>query len=239
MTAQVLEELRLDNRKGVQKLLLQHDKQQQKKQEQLLAFEQKWSFDQQYYSDANSMIAGVDEAGRGPLAGPVVAAAVVLPKDERLVGLTDSKQLTEHERNTYFDIITEIAICYHVSIVDHETIDEINILEATKKAMSDALTNLDPMPTVGLIDAVRLTNIPFPTVEIIKGDDKSIAIAAASIVAKVTRDRMMDELDEAYPAYAFAKHKGYGTKEHLDALALHGPSPHHRKSFAPVRKYIS
>lgn len=234
-----LEDLRADERKGVQKILLQYDERQRRKQDQWQDFEQKWQFERQFCHEETSLIAGVDEAGRGPLAGPVVAAAVILPKDERFIGLTDSKQLSAKERNTYFDLIKEIAICYHVSIIDHVTIDEVNILEATKRAMVDALTALAPRPTIGLIDAVHLKSLPFPTFEIVKGDDKSVAIAAASVLAKVTRDRIMEDLDKAYPCYAFATHKGYGTAGHLDALALHGPSPYHRKSFAPVRKYMN
>lgn len=234
-----LENLRLDTRKGVQKLLLQYDERQRKELAQKQLFEEKWRFDRQFCSETNSLIAGVDEAGRGPLAGPVVAAAVVLPKDDRFTGLTDSKQLTEIERQHFFNLIKKLAICYHVAIVDHQTIDAVNILEATKRAMTDALIQLDPVPTIGLIDAVRITNLPFPTLEITKGDDKSMAIAAASVLAKVTRDRLMEELDREYPQYAFAQHKGYGTKKHLEALAIHGPTSCHRKSFAPVKKFIN
>lgn len=231
--------LRSDERKGVQKLVTQYEKQLAKERALAELYEEKKQFEQQFRSNEDDLIAGVDEAGRGPLAGPVVAAAVILPKDFNLTGLTDSKQLTEQERNTYFDVIKEQAISYHISIIDNARIDRLNILEATKTAMIESLTGLQPAPDVGLIDAVKLPALPFPTKDIIKGDDKSISIAAASVLAKVTRDRIMEEVALEFPQYHFDQHKGYGTKQHLEALSLHGPCPYHRKSFGPVRDCMS
>lgn len=235
----IIKELRLDERKGVQQLIKAFDKKQQNAEKLNENFQKMLQFDRQFTHENEEHIAGVDEAGRGPLAGPVVAAAVVLPHDFKLIGLTDSKQLTEKERNEFYEIITSSAISYHVSVLHNEVIDKVNIFEATKLAMTEALNNLDPYPTIGLIDAVKLTNIPFPTKEIIKGDEKSIAIAAASVLAKVTRDEMMHEIAQKYPMYDFASNKGYGTKHHLDALLKYGPTPYHRKSFGPVREVLS
>ena len=234
-----LSQLRLDKRKGVQKLILQYEKQREKALAKEQLYVEKMQFDHQYRLHENDLIAGVDEAGRGPLAGPVVAAAVVLPQDFKLVGLTDSKQLAEKERNTYFEMITANALSYHISVIDNETIDTINILEATKKAMIESLINLDKQPDIALIDAVKLPSLPFPTRDIVKGDDKSVSIAAASVLAKVTRDRIMDKLALQYPQYYFTDHKGYGTKQHMAALRLHGPCRYHRKSFGPVMKCMN
>ncbi|HLR73426.1 MAG TPA: ribonuclease HII [Pseudogracilibacillus sp.] len=228
-------ELRIDERKGVQQLIAQYDKQVAKEAEQVQLYQQKKTFERQFCSGENALIAGVDEAGRGPLAGPVVAAAVILPMSCNLFALTDSKQLTEKMRNDFFEEIKKIAISYHISVIDNEQIDKINILEATKLAMIEALNGLQPQPQIGLIDAVPLKGLSFPTKEIIKGDDKSIAIAAASVLAKVTRDRLMEDIALTYPQYGFEYHKGYGTKQHLDALNQYGPSPVHRLSFTPVK----
>ncbi len=235
---QLLAILRSDKRKGVEKLVKQFDRKQEKIAIQRQLFEEKWAFDHSFCVQENDLIAGVDEAGRGPLAGPVVAAAVILPKDFTLIGLTDSKQLTVGERNLFFNTIKNEAISYHITVIDNQQIDQLNILGATKKAMIDALQQLNPAPHIGLIDAVPLYNLSFPTKEVIKGDDKSMSIAAASVLAKVTRDRLMDEIAIEYPQYSFEKHKGYGTKQHLEALATYGPSPYHRQSFSPVMKYI-
>lgn len=180
-----------------------------------------------------SCIAGVDEAGRGPLAGPVVAAAVIMPADSKVIGIDDSKKLTEAMRESLYLEILESCIAYGVGIVDHDEIDAINILEATKKAMAIALQQVEP--EVILIDAVQLKGQSKPVHGIIKGDEQSFAIAAASIIAKVTRDRLMMEYDGLYPEYGFGKHKGYGTKQHYAALDQFGPSPIHRKSF--LRKW--
>jgi ribonuclease HII len=184
-------------------------------------------------------IAGVDEAGRGPLAGPVVAAAVILPVCCRLIGIDDSKQLSASERDRFYAAIMDRAVCVGVGSSTAEEIDHINILEATKLAMRRALAELSPAPDYVLIDAVSLTGVAMPVRPIIKGDALSSSIAAASIVAKVTRDRLMAQFHEAYPQYNFLSHKGYGTEEHLARLAEYGPSPIHRRTFAPVSAALS
>ena len=189
-------------------------------------------FEKEGYEKGYTYIAGIDEAGRGPLAGPVVAGAVILPKDCLLEGINDSKKISEKKREKLYDVIIENAVAWGVGIVDHTVIDEINILNATRKAMKLALENLQVKPDYILIDAekkVDTNNIPY--LPIIKGDALSISIGAASILAKVTRDRMMREYDEMFPMYGFEKHKGYGTKAHVEAIKEHGPCMIHRKSF--------
>ena len=179
-------------------------------------------------------IAGLDEAGRGPLAGPVVAAAVVLPDGLLIPGVTDSKQVSEKNRDRLFDIIREHAICYGIGVADERTIDDVNIYQATIVAMERSLEALHPQPDYLLLDAMILPGVPIPQKSLIKGDCRSHSIAAASILAKVIRDRMMLELHDQYPQYNFRKHKGYGTREHLEALHKHGPCDAHRKTFKPV-----
>ncbi len=185
-----------------------------------------FAFDAQY----SGLVAGVDEAGRGPLAGPVVAAACIMPRDAFIDGIDDSKRLSAAARERLYERITETAAAFAVAAVEHTVIDEINILNATKLAMRRAVEKLCITPDIVLIDAVKL-DLPVRTVSIVKGDAKSYAIAAASILAKVTRDRMMRRYDEEYPGYGFAKNKGYGTAEHIRALAELGPSPIHRRTF--------
>jgi ribonuclease HII len=195
-------------------------------------------------SQGHSFIAGLDEAGRGPLAGPVVAAAVILPLsdlDECLLcfaGVRDSKQVTTQAREHLYEVIMQHALAVGTGIGSVELIDEVNILQATKHAMRIALTQLALPPQALLLDALSLPEIELPQRSIIKGDERCLSIAAASIIAKVTRDRMMVQLHEEYPAYGFAQHKGYGTEAHLAALRQHGASPHHRRSFAPVRELL-
>jgi len=184
-------------------------------------------------------IAGVDEAGRGPLAGPVIAAAVILPVRCRLLGVDDSKKLPLSERNRLYTVILERAVWVGIGSATAEEIDRINILEATKLAMRRALAEISPAPDYVLIDAVRLTGMDMPIRAIIKGDALSLSIAAASIVAKVTRDRLMAQFHVDYPQYNFLAHKGYGTEEHLARLAEYGPSPIHRRTFAPVSAALS
>lgn len=184
-------------------------------------------------------IAGVDEVGRGPLAGPVVAAAVILPVRSRLVGVNDSKQLSERERERFHIAICEQAVGTGIGWADVVEIDQLNILEATRLAMRRALEQLVPSPDYVLIDAVSLPGINIPVRPIIKGDSLSISIAAASIVAKVTRDRLMVNYHNTFPEYGFLSHKGYGTAEHLKRLAHHGPCSIHRRSFAPVKLALS
>ena len=177
------------------------------------------------------VIAGIDEAGRGPLAGPVAAGACILPADHDILYLNDSKKLSAKQRDMLFDQINEEALAGSVGLVDPARIDEINILQATYEAMRLAISQLKVPPTVLVNDAVTIPGIQIPQVPVIKGDAKCISIAAASVLAKVTRDRIMEEMDEKYPEYGFAKHKGYGTKEHMDAIREFGPCPIHRRSF--------
>lgn len=180
------------------------------------------------------LVAGLDEAGRGPLAGPVVAAAVILPRRCQLAGLNDSKQLTEMERERLYDEIRQRAVGIGVGQASEREIDAINILEATRLAMSRAIQALPAMPDYLLLDAIELSAVSLPQRAIIKGDTLSVSIAAASIVAKVTRDRLMGDYHRQYPQYNFQAHKGYGTAEHLRMLAAHGPCAIHRRSFRPV-----
>lgn len=182
------------------------------------------------YEEA-SYICGIDEAGRGPLAGPVVAGAVILPKDETILYLNDSKKLSPKKRDSLYDEIMEKAVAVGIGMASPARIDEINILQATYEAMREAVGKLAVNPDILLNDAVTIPGVEIPQVPIIKGDAKSISIAAASIVAKVTRDRLMEEYDQVLPGYGFAKHKGYGTKEHIQALKNLGPTPIHRQSF--------
>ena len=188
-----------------------------------------FSFEREY-ADRQS-ICGIDEVGRGPLAGPVVAAAVILPKDCDILYINDSKKLSEKKREELYDEIMEKAVSVGVGIASPETIDEINILQADYVAMREAVSQLTPKPEVFLNDAVTIPGIEGRQVPIIKGDAKSLSIAAASIIAKVTRDRMMREYDKLFPEYDFAKNKGYGTAEHVAALKTFGPTPIHRRSF--------
>lgn len=187
--------------------------------------------------DACAYICGIDEAGRGPLAGPVVAAAAVLPKDCQIFYLNDSKKLSEKKRDLLFDEIKEKAVAYGIGIVSPQVIDEINILQATYEAMRQAISQLNVIPEILLNDAVTIPGVDIMQVPIVKGDAKSVSIAAASILAKVTRDRMMMEYDQIYPEYGFAKHKGYGTAAHIAALKEYGPCPIHRRIF--IKKFVT
>ncbi len=195
-------------------------------------------YEMEHWKNGKLYIAGVDEAGRGPLAGPVVAAAVIFPSEVEIDGVNDSKQLSVKERERLFDIINEKAIGVGIGIVDHYVIDEVNILNATFCSMHEAIEKLTKTPDHLLIDGPRFigANIPFTT--IIDGDAKCFSIAAASIIAKVTRDRLMIEYDKRYPQYGFAKHKGYGTKAHLEAIRKHGPCEIHRRSFRMPIKLV-
>jgi ribonuclease HII len=197
----------------------------QEKYNEMLTYE-RLAWNQGYLS-----LAGIDEAGRGPLAGPVVAAACILNPDKPILGLNDSKKLTPSSRERLYNQIVEHAICWQVGICDHEVVDKINILQATCEAMRIAIKGLAVVPGLLLIDAVKLEGVESPIWPIIRGDALSVSIAAASILAKVTRDRMMDEFDKVYPVYGFSQHKGYGTKMHYDALIEHGPCPIHRRTF--------
>ena len=190
-----------------------------------------WQIEHSCFAEGYSVICGVDEAGRGPLAGPVCAAAVVLPADLDIPGLNDSKKLTDKKRRELYDVITSQAVTYGIAFATEQEIDEINILQATFLAMERAVAQLSLKPDLALVDGNREPHLPVPVKTVIKGDSLSASIAAASILAKVTRDRLMEELDETYPAYGFAVHKGYGTKRHYEALTEFGPSPVHRMTF--------
>lgn len=187
----------------------------------------------------HAIVAGVDEAGRGPLAGPVAVAAVILPQECYLAHLNDSKKLSHAVREELFAQIIEQAISYHVALMDADMIDRMNILQATRTGMYEAIAALTPAPDEVLIDAVELPKLSMPSQSIIKGDAKSASIAAASILAKVTRDHLMESYDIQYPNYGFAKHKGYGTQEHIDAIRKYGICSIHRKSFDPIRSMLN
>jgi len=213
------------------KLILKYENKKLKLEQEKKRFENMCVYEKEAYSEGIKIIAGIDEAGRGPLAGPVVAAAVVLPENIFISGLNDSKKLSEKRREELYSIITEKAIAYDVGIVDEKIIDELNIINATKMAMEIAVESLKVTPELLLIDAVALDALKVQQKSIIKGDALSISIAAASIIAKVTRDRLIEEMDEVYPEYGFKKHKGYGTKEHIEAIKKFGICPIHRTSF--------
>jgi ribonuclease HII len=206
-------------------------------------FANSFAFEQTLWQSGVTRVAGVDEAGRGPLAGPVVAAAAILPSrwaesglPAELAGLNDSKQLTEVQRETYFEFLTRCAeIEFAIAAVDAGVIDEINILQATHRAMNEALAQLSPLPPHALVDGRPVKTLRVPQTAIVKGDARSYSIAAASVLAKVTRDRQMLEYHAQFPTYGFAEHKGYGTAKHLAAIAAHGPCPIHRRSFAPLK----
>ena len=194
-----------------------------------------WKYENEAFAEGFSLVCGVDEAGRGPLAGPVCAAAVILPPQLEIPGLNDSKKLTDKKRRELFDVITAEAVSYGIAFASEREIDEINILQATFLAMERALSQLDPKPELALIDGNRARDFGLPVRTIVKGDSLSASVAAASILAKVTRDRFMEEQDEKYPEYGFAIHKGYGTKRHYAALREYGACPIHRRSF--LRKF--
>jgi ribonuclease HII len=224
-----------DSRKGVQQLVKRWMQKKESIEQLKLKLIEMSEYERMYKSQGFTLIAGIDEVGRGPLAGPVVAAAVILPEDFQILGIDDSKKLTESKREELYESIRSTAVSIGVGIIEAKEIDEVNIYEATKKAMYAALNQLHIRPDFLLVDAMKLTT-PIPSEAIIKGDSKSISIAAASVIAKVTRDRMMKEIGIHYPEYRFEQNMGYGTKEHLEALQLYGATPYHRRSFAPVKE---
>ena len=223
-----------DNRDSVVKLVCKASKQKEALMAEFARTEEMKKYEKQY-SDYE-FICGIDEVGRGPLAGPVYAAAVILPKDCDILYLNDSKKLTAAKREELYEIIMEKAVSVGIGFRSPERIDEINILQATYESMRDAVSKLNPQPSLLLNDAVTIPGVDIKQVPIIKGDAKSISIGAASIVAKVTRDRMMAEFDEKYPGYEFAKNKGYGTAAHIEGLKKYGPCEIHRRSF--IHNYI-
>ncbi len=197
-----------------------------------------YEYEETLINDGVKLIGGIDEVGRGPLVGPVVAACVILPLNYELPGLNDSKKLTEKRREEFYKILMQDAISIGIGIIDEKIIDEVNIYEATKLAMKDAINNCQIKPEHVLIDAMKL-DIDIPSTSIIKGDAKSLSIAAASVIAKVTRDHMLIELDKTYPMYDFKHNKGYPTKKHVEAIYKYGITPFHRKTFSPVKEYLN
>ena len=229
MLPSFITEYQKDERAGVQKLVQQAQKRLDNLAKERARIETLKKYEREY--EACGYICGIDEVGRGPLAGPVVAGAVILPKDCNILYINDSKKLSEKKREELYDIIMEQAVATGIGMVGPGRIDEINILQATYEAMREAIHNLSVTPDILLNDAVTIPEVPIHQIPIIKGDAKSISIGAASIIAKVTRDRLMVEYDKVMPEYGFASNKGYGSKEHIEALKKYGPSPIHRRSF--------
>ena len=238
VSQQLLKELQTDSRKGVQKIAQRIEKKRAKEKQAKEKYEKMRVYEKKKLADGYDLICGIDEAGRGPLAGPVVAGAVILSEDTYLAGLDDSKKLSEKKREELFDLIYKQAQAVGVGIVEQSRIDEINILQATYEAMKKAISNLNITPNYLLIDAETIPQVDLPQKKKKKGDSKSVSIAAASIIAKVTRDRILVEYDEQYPEYGFAGHKGYGTQAHRQALKEFGPCPIHRKSYKIVQKHM-
>ena len=230
----LFEELILDGRAGVQAAISKRKRELQKQVDEDLRLEKMLAYEKELYAQGIDLIAGVDEVGRGPLAGPVVAAAVILPKACKIPGLNDSKKIPKSKHKEIYEAVLQNAIAIGIGIKDNHVIDQVNIYEATKLAMMEAIGQLEPQPQHLLIDAMRL-DLPISQTSIIKGDANSLSIAAASIVAKVTRDQMMEEFDKEYPGYDFAKNAGYGTANHLAGLDQLGVTPIHRRSFEPVK----
>lgn len=230
----LFEELILDGRAGVQAAISKRKRELQKQVDEDLRLEKMLAYEKELYAQGIDLIAGVDEVGRGPLAGPVVAAAVILPKACKIPGLNDSKKIPKSKHKEIYEAVLQNAIAIGIGIKDNHVIDQVNIYEATKLAMMEAIGQLEPQPQHLLIDAMKL-DLPIPQTSIIKGDANSLSIAAASIVAKVTRDQMMEEFDKEYPGYDFAKNAGYGTANHLAGLDQLGVTPIHRRSFEPVK----
>ncbi len=230
----LFEELILDGRAGVQAAISKRKRELQKQVDEDLRLEKMLAYEKELYTQGIHLIAGVDEVGRGPLAGPVVAAAVILPKACKIPGLNDSKKIPKSKHKEIYEDVLQNAIAIGIGVKDNQVIDQVNIYEATKLAMMEAIGQLEPQPQHLLIDAMKL-DLPIPQTSIIKGDANSLSIAAASIVAKVTRDQMMEKFDREYPGYDFAKNAGYGTANHLAGLDQLGVTPIHRRSFEPVK----
>lgn len=226
---ELLLEYEKDSRSGVKALVQKYKKEKEKLEQEKCRIEQMKVYEKKY--DHLGYICGIDEAGRGPLAGPVVAGAVILPEDSQILWLNDSKKLSAKKREELYDVIIREAVAVGVGYASPARIDEINILQATYEAMREAVSKLSVRPQILLNDAVTIPGMEIPQVPIIKGDAKSVSIAAASIIAKVTRDRLMEEYDKIMPEYGFAAHKGYGAQAHIEALKKYGPSPIHRASF--------
>ena len=230
----LLTELEQDSRSGVIQAIEKRKREIQKRLDEDERLEGMLAYEKECYARGMELIAGVDEVGRGPLAGPVVAAAVILPKACKIPGLNDSKKIPKSKHKEIYEAVLQNAIAIGIGVKDNQVIDQVNIYEATKLAMMEAIGQLDPQPQHLLIDAMKL-DLPISQTSIIKGDANSLSIAAASIVAKVTRDQMMEEFDREYPGYDFAQNAGYGTAKHLAGLEQLGVTPIHRRSFEPVK----
>ena len=230
-----LAELEQDGRVAVKKLLQAYHKRVEKAALERERFHKMLGYERQYYAEGAKLIAGVDEAGRGPLAGPLVIAAVVMPEEFFISGLNDSKQISASKRDKLYDEILQKALSVSVNVVSISNIDELNIYRATQQGMAEVLLHLDKQPDVALIDAMPVEAGDIKTVSLVHGDALSASIAAASIIAKVTRDRIMEKLDTLYPAYKFANNKGYGSKEHMQAIDMEGVTEWHRRSYEPVK----
>jgi ribonuclease HII len=226
-----LESVRQEGSASVDRLIEKYEKRKLAQEKETVRLLEMSRYEKEAYNRGYLYVAGIDEAGRGPLAGPVVAACVLLPKGCLIEGVNDSKKLSAAQREKLYDIIVDKAISIGTGIIDEKCIDEINILNATKLAMKNAVAQIKPCPDLLLIDAVTLEDVKIAQLPIIKGDSLSISIAAASIIAKVTRDRIIDQADDIYPQYGFKRHKGYGTEEHINAIKKYGICPIHRISF--------
>lgn len=238
VTEKEIAHLKTDHRKGVQQLIKRYEKEKWRLSVLEEKFQEMRIYEKKQYENGKKYIAGVDEVGRGPLAGPVVAAAVILPSDFKLLGLNDSKLVNEKQRNEFYEIIKEQAVHFGISVINNEQIDRLNILKASKLAMREAISQLTPYPDHLLIDAVHISGVNCTQESIIKGDMKSISIAAASILAKVTRDKIMKVIHQEYPMYHFKDNMGYGTNQHMESLLKYGPTPYHRVSFSPVQQLV-
>lgn len=230
----LLAALEQDSRSGVIQAIAKRKREIQKRLDEDERLEGMLPYEKECYARGIELIAGVDEVGRGPLAGPVVAAAVILPKGSKIPGLNDSKKIPKSKHKEIYEAVLKEAITIGIGVKDNQVIDQVNIYEATKLAMMEAIGQLDPQPQHLLIDAMKL-DLSIPQTSIIKGDANSLSIAAASIVAKVTRDQMMEDLDQLYPGYDFAQNAGYGTANHLAGLHKLGVTPIHRRSFEPIK----
>jgi len=233
----LFEELIADGRAGVQAAISKRKRELQKQVEEDLRLEKMLAYEKELYAQGIQLIAGVDEVGRGPLAGPVVAAAVILPENCKIPGLNDSKKIPKSKHQAIYQAVLDQALSVGIGVKDNQVIDQVNIYEATKLAMLEAIQELDQQPQHLLIDAMKL-DLPISQTSIIKGDANSLSIAAASVVAKVTRDQMMAAYDQEYPGYDFGQNAGYGTTKHLEGLEKHGVTPIHRRSFEPIKSMI-
>lgn len=234
----LFKEFEKDSRSGVQKEIQKRKKALQADIDENLRLEAMLSYEKELYENGISFIAGVDEVGRGPLAGPVVAAAVILPKNCKIKGLNDSKKIPKKKHEEIFQAVKDKALAISIGIMDNQVIDQVNIYEATKLAMKEAISQLEPQPEHLLIDAMKL-DLSISQTSIIKGDANSLSIAAASIVAKVTRDELMSKYDQEFPGYDFAQNAGYGTAKHLEGIEKYGVTPIHRTSFEPIKTIVS